>query len=400
MGRATKTAKSTTSEDRKTRYSWRPTGVAGVYIRVGKYYYVKMIQGKRHFTLLADEEGRPVADLPDAIRAASKLAVNPFVPKVESLRTTVDEFFAAKLRSRDWEATTKRGHCHIYESFVTNFGKPISAVTTLDLQKWYDAQRERVSDHSALTYFACVASLFRWAHAERKIPHNPAVDVVVEKPEPVADRRFATYEQRDELIAAAKNEQLKLFLILGFHFGLRRREIDHALPGWLNMSQRVLGIRNLLRPVPPLTYFRIKNGKERTIPMSEEATAFFTDYLPKVPPGERYLVHPEKTEMGKNRYRYDMRRPFEDHTKKLGMEWLTIQGMRTTFASLLATTGEVSIQQIADWLGDTIKVTEDRYAHLLPRHDLIEKAFRNRTGHSGSPSSLSRSTASAKSAEA
>ena len=78
-----------------------------------------------------------------------------------------------------------------------------------------------------------------------------------------------------------------------------------------------------------------------------------------------------------------MRRPFQDHITAHGMKWLTIQAMRTTFASLLATTGLVSIQQIADWLGDTIKVTEDRYAHLLPRHDLIEKAFRDRVDHSG-----------------
>jgi integrase len=112
--------------------------------------------------------------------------------------------------------------------------------------------------------------------------------------------------------------------------------------------------------------------------MSEEATEFFKRYLPKLPSGPVYILHPEKVESGAHRYRYDMRRPFQEHVRVHDMEWLTIQGMRTTFASLLATTGLVSIQQIADWLGDTIKVAEDRYAHLLPRHDLIEKAFRNR----------------------
>ena len=379
--------------DRKTRYAWRPTGVANVYMRGTKYYYVKMNRGKRHFVPLADSQGRPVVDLAEAIRAAGKVAMNPFVDRPESLRDVLNEFFEEKLRKREWEATTKRGHRHIYETFVTSVTKPLGAVTTRDLQEWYDAQRARVSDHSAATYFACIASLFRWAHSARKIPHNPAVDVVIEKPEPASDRRFATYEQRDRLVSTAEDDHLKLFLILGFHFGLRRREIDHALPGWIDLEHRLLRVRNLTRPEPPLSYFRIKNGKERVIPMSEEATEFFRRYLPTLPSGPCYLLHPEKLEGGTNRYRYDMRRPFQDHVAAHGMKWLTIQGMRTTFASLLATTGLVSIQQIADWLGDTIKVTEDRYAHLLPRHDLIEKAFRDRVDHSGKPSNLSRSTA-------
>ena len=61
--------------DRKERYAWRPTGVANVYMRARKYYYVKMNRGKRHFV-----------PLPEAIRAASKVAINPFVERPESLR--------------------------------------------------------------------------------------------------------------------------------------------------------------------------------------------------------------------------------------------------------------------------------------------------------------------------
>ena len=77
--------------DRKTRYAWRPTGVANVYMRGTKYYYVKMNRGKRHFVPLADAQGRPVVDLADAIRAAGKIAANPFVEKPESLRDDFPE---------------------------------------------------------------------------------------------------------------------------------------------------------------------------------------------------------------------------------------------------------------------------------------------------------------------
>jgi hypothetical protein len=77
----------TSVSDRKTRYAWRPTGVANVYMRGTKYYYVKMNRGKRHFVLLADAQGRPVVDLPEAIRAAGKVAANPFVERPESPAT-------------------------------------------------------------------------------------------------------------------------------------------------------------------------------------------------------------------------------------------------------------------------------------------------------------------------
>jgi hypothetical protein len=111
-----KSSKASTN-DRKAPYAWRPTGVANVYMRGTKYYYVKMNRGKRHFVPLADSQGRPVRDLAEAIRAASKVAMNPFVERPESLRNVLNEFFEEKLRKREWEATTKRGHRHIYETF-------------------------------------------------------------------------------------------------------------------------------------------------------------------------------------------------------------------------------------------------------------------------------------------
>lgn len=55
--------------DRKERYAWKSTSVANVFMRAKKYYYVKMNRGKRHFVPLADSKGRPVCDLPEAIRA-------------------------------------------------------------------------------------------------------------------------------------------------------------------------------------------------------------------------------------------------------------------------------------------------------------------------------------------
>ena len=338
-----------------------------------------MVAGVRTHRLLVDDDGRPVSEISDAIMAATKIVDSPYAKPGQDDSATIDEFFAAKIACGDWEETTKAGHRHIYSSFPKALGKPLLTATTADLQKWYNGRLAKVTESSAQTYFACIASLYRWLFTTGRMAHNPAIDVEIKIPQPAKDREFAHYEQRDEIIKKAKPDmQLSLFLFLGFHFGLRRREIDHARPEWIDLRHRLLRVRNLLKPPEDLRYFRVKNGKERTIPMSKEATAFFRRYMKTLPADAGYLLHPEKKTQGKNRYRYDMRAPFEDHMTACKMEWLTIHGMRTTFASLLATTGAVSIPQIADWIGDTIKVTEDRYAHLIPRHDLMEKAFKHR----------------------
>lgn len=349
-------------------------------MRGAKYYFVRMIRGKRDFALLRDAAGLPVTTLSDAIRAAAAHVENPFVARVESVRDLLPEFFREKTKSGDWEETTAHGHKHIYDTFAKAHSGSITAITPAQLQAWYDALLARVSASSALTYFACIASFFRWAHERtpRIIAHNPARAVRITQPQPSAERRFANYDLRDKLVASAPNDNLRVFLFLGFHFGLRRREIDHARPEWIDLDRRLLTVRNLPLPAPPLSYFRIKNGKERRIPMSKAATAFFTDYLAQLPADSPYLIEPKKIAAVKNRYRYDMRKPFADHVRSHDAPWLTPQGMRVTFASLLASTGKVTLHQIADWLGDTIKVTERSYAHLLPNHDLIESAFSDR----------------------
>lgn len=45
------------------------------------------------------------------------------------------------------------------------------------------------------------------------------------------------------------------------------------------------------------------------------------------------------------------------------LSWVTPHVMRHSFASALKTAGK-SIAKIADWLGDTERVTERNYAHL------------------------------------
>jgi integrase len=69
---------------------------------------------------------------------------------------------------------------------------------------------------------------------------------------------------------------------------------------------------------------------------------------------------------GRWRYRYDIRRPFTDFMRDtIGMPWVTPHVMRHSFASILKSAG-VSNAKIAEWLGNSERVTERTYAHLKP----------------------------------
>jgi len=364
------------------RYAWIPTGVANLYTRGTKYYFVKMVKGRRTFSLLTDVEGKPIfsPDLPEAIKAATRISGNPFVKSAETMDSTLERFYEAKIAAGDWRPTTRTSHRPTYNLFSRAMGKPLNAITARDLQEWYKGLLKTMKLVSANTYFACIASLFRWAHKERLISQNPILDVIIEKLEPGEDKPFCTYDQRDQLIKECPKgrDDLKLFLILGFHCGLRRREIDSARVDWIDMGRRVVRVKNVRAPSNGTEGFLIKNKKERTVPLSKEASVFFADYLSKLPADAVFLLHPEKLVRGKAKYRYDMRRPYEEYCKKCGLPWVTIHTMRHTFASLLATSGKATIEMIADWLGDTIRTTEDTYAKLIPRHDIIESAFSER----------------------
>jgi hypothetical protein len=72
--------------------------------------------------------------------------------------------------------------------------------------------------------------------------------VVIPKVSATARREFYDFTQRDRIVSAALEQpraDLALVKLLGFHAGLRRAEIDHARPEWLDLSRRVIHVRNL-----------------------------------------------------------------------------------------------------------------------------------------------------------
>ena len=86
---------------------------------------------------------------------------------------------------------------------------------------------------------------------------------------------------------------------------------------------------------------------------------------------EPFMLQPQ-VKQGKSIYRYDFGKPFAEYMKAQDVEWVTPHVMRHTFASLLVQKG-TSVFKVAKWLGDSVAVTENTYAHLAPGDADIEE---------------------------
>src|SRR4029077_7797113 len=147
------------------------------------------------------------------------------------------------------------------------------------------------------------------------------------------------------------------------------------------------GGRREFEPRHPLLIFNLgktptiqfKDLEERTVPMTAAFQAFIRDEYGLREP---FMLHPEN-EHGKNRCRYDFRRPFYEHMKAHGCPWVTPHIMRHTFASLLASMepmlGSPSDFEIATWMEIDLRT----YAKLRPRRGAVDKAFQSESkpGH-------------------
>lgn len=116
----------------------------------------------------------------------------------------------------------------------------------------------------------------------------------------------------------------------------------------------------------------LKHKKERTIPLTQKFTKFLKKFLKNLTPLD-FALKPEVV-YGRSIYRYDFRRPFNEYIKSTDLKDaqgknITAHTMRHTFASLLLSNEKVSIFDAANYLGDTVKVTETNYGHFIPGYN-------------------------------
>jgi integrase len=179
---------------------------------------------------------------------------------------------------------------------------------------------------------------------------------------------FLTGEEWTTLAAQVQGTPTAALLGLAFLGGLRVREILHLRTG----VDVIMGAEPMVRvqsrggehPWQPKT----RRG-ERDVPMSRALHAILQEHHDRGFVGDRYLLRTpgQDRPMSYSTARLWTMEAFAATGIRYGREGdgLTIHSGRHTFASWLAQDG-VSLNIVAELLGDTMKTVEETYAHLVP----------------------------------
>lgn len=342
----------------------------GIYLRGNIYWYAPPMRHGKHEPYVTLE----TSDLTEAIKRAKEIRENPLLSASEGLEQEAKNCAAYKLRMKEWTEASVESKQAVLRAFARTqpAGHTAANVTTTAIQKYHDGLMKTLTPSTVNGYMMTLRSFFNWCvDVQRLIRRSPMDAVKVVKTVGRAREDFATFELRDKLIADTPDDDLRFILYMGFHAGLRKREIIEARPFWFDLPNGMLHLRMTAT-------MRFKDKEERSIPMTADFQKFMQSYGLREP----FLLKPE-VKPGKGKYRYDFRKPFEDYMKAQGCVWLTPHIMRHTFASLLATSG-VSIYKVALWLGDDVKTVQKHYAKLVPGDKDIERAFGQRHAAMGS----------------
>jgi integrase len=244
---------------------------------------------------------------------------------------------------------------------------------------WVLSPGKPMTKNSVRTYLARLSSFLEWLKDKGALANNVMRDVEFPAMEATKVDRFCTKPERDKLIRmAAKREDLQMILMLGFHAGMRLNEMVQARPGWLRFWKDPKGAWHGEIAVQKTSTYVPKDLEARAIPLNKPLLRFFRrkrhrgllGFLrPRKWEGE-YIIRPD-VERGKDKYRWNPRRPFGKLVEKAGLNWVTIHTMRHTYATHLVM-GGVPIATVARWMGDGIVVTQKTYAGYLPQRSFID----------------------------
>jgi len=186
--------------------------------------------------------------------------------------------------------------------------------------------------------------VFRRAQENGLLTSNPW-DGIKRPSEPQHAPRFLSQEEVNALFEAAPDERRFRYLFL-VCTGARRGEAHRATWGDVDFEKRQIHIPNSSKGRVPRYPFR-------TVPVSN------------------YLMSELEERRGAPKERifpsvHNWRRDLLLDAKRAGLGHVRIHDLRHTFASLLAQSGKVTLQEIRDLMGHKSITTTEIYAHLLP----------------------------------
>lgn len=262
-------------------------------------------------------------------------------------------------RSR-WTLDSDASVLRLFGQFL-GMETPVVMVTERRVEGWLQQLREGgASAATVKTYLLRIHAFLQWLQGRGTVPRNVADKVKVPLVRKTRAERFCTREERDRLIDLCDREDVKLMLMLGFHAGLRLREMIEARPEWLRFWPEGGEIC-----VMETSTFVPKDKEARRIPMNDR----LCEYLRGRQFDGPFLVRPDVGH-AKHKYRWEPRKPLARLVKAAGLPWVGWHTLRHTYATLLVM-GGCPIASVAQWLGDGIEVTFKNYVGYAPAREHV-----------------------------
>lgn len=288
------------------------------------------------------------------------LAEGPEPVAKGSLAGAVERFLRERSAEGRHTAKTASNYASVLGLFC-GFAGARSLVSGVDAEMvngWKAALLESGCKRSTVTnYLTHLRAFLNWAKMVGLLARMPIDGKRVTVPGSRATRaaEFYSRAQRDALLANAARlglADLEWVLMLGFHAGMRYREIVEARGGWFVRE----GDRWRIE-VQGSKDYGLKWHKARTVPCNRTLGSFLED---RCPGGDGFVVAP-KVGRGKGAGRWDARKQWFRCHVGLVVPGYSFHAMRHTFASLHVGSG-TSMALVAQWLGVHVGVAFTHYA--------------------------------------
>lgn len=370
---------------KKTRFKVSPIPAhlaekpPGLYQRGPVWWFTWRQNGEKKYTSLH------TSDYAEAVNLAARIRACPTFQSGSRITDELTRYLAEKEASGhhsrhtgEWAETPIKQ----FAEFTGN--KNVDAVSKEDVSGFWNALRKRMAETSAASYMRALRSFFSWLLKSRHaITRHPFDGFTLPKVAEAARVVFCEGPLREQLIAKAPTWDLQWILYAGMHAGLRMNEIIEARPEWLDLERGFIAVERTAT-------FRPKDRERRSVPMTNAFLKFLRGSEIKGP----FVLKPE-VKHGRAIFRYDFRLPFMTYMKAQGCDGtgqhprVTPHTMRHTFGALYVSDGG-SLFRLANYLGDTLDVTEKHYAHLSPDRDDIERGHGVRKQAKRKPAAASR----------
>jgi len=257
---------------------------------------------------------------------------------------------------------TIKAYTSIFKNHIEPYVSPDEAkdFTQRDLDPLAQIWLTKNLGSSALnTTIIVLRQYLLWAGADLDRINTKSLSRKVNRLQQEKEKSCLSKEQAEDFlqVAKARNGDIYLYCLLGFHAGLRRGEILGLKWSDFDAVNNRIHVRRTYRKDPT------KSGKSRVIPISED--------LEKALDSAGYMMKKS------DRYVFDtiLKDPNADIAsicEVAGVPRITSHGMRHTFATLALESG-VSPKTVQTWLGHAnLGTTLDSYWKMVPYETRLE----------------------------